>query len=341
MGVHQTPDGRWYIWYRDRETGKGKKEYFGHGLQAEASARNRFSDLGIRGYSKGERPSVPTFIEVVKAYLSDKAESLSSSTVAGMVPKINAIYIPEFGRLAATSLDENRLRQFIDKRVKTVKRTTVHRELSDIRAILNWAVKKKILIHNPMVGLTFPRRDDERIRPPSAGEIRAIMEHAQEHLRRSIIIGWYCGLRMGEELFSRKWSDVDWEARTIYIISAEKGGLDTRRVPLANELCSVMLRWYANDGENDRLPIIHWRGKRIAKIKTAWRKALTKAGITRRIRPYDLRHSFCSDLLDSGVDPQTVGNIAGHKDKSTTLYVYHHTTSEGQRKAVEHRRSIL
>ena len=341
MGVSCTPDGRWHIVYRDRETKKLKKEYFGRGVQGEVAAKNRFDTLNIRQYGRSPERYAPTFKDIVKSYFRDKQESLTKSTIDGMMPKVLSIYLPMLGHYVADRIDDERIHAYISERLKKVKRTTIHRELSDIRAILNWAVRKRIILSNPMVGVTFPRRDDEHIMPPSVDEVRRLLEHSQEHLKRAIIIGWYCGLRMGQELFSRRWHDVDWDNRTLYIVSAEKGGLETRRIPISSELCPLLLKWYADDDEDDDLPIIHWRSKRISKIKTAWNRAKSMAGIKRRLTPYSIRHAFVSDLIDASGDAKTVGAMAGHKDISTTMFVYHHTTSDRQRRIVEQRQSIL
>ena len=39
---------------------------------------------------------------------------------------------------------------------------------------------------------------------------------------------------------------------------------------------------------------------------------LERAGITRRIRPYDLRHMYGTELVASGVDIGTVCKLMGH-----------------------------
>lgn len=340
MSVHQLRDGRWYVEYRRPDSNKKRREYFGRGLEAETAARERFAQVGVRTYGFDTPATGPTFIDVARAYLQDKAQSLTATTLAGMIPKIKAVYLPTFGHLLASNVTESRVQQYIQNRLQTVKKTTVHRELSDIRAILNWAVKKRIIPVNPMIGATWPRRDDERIRPPSADEVRAILAHAQPHLARALSIAWYCGMRVGEELLSRRWQDVDWDSQLLYVVSAQKGGLDTRRVPIASELWPRLLQWYIEDGEAD-LYIIRWRGKRVSTLKTAWKRAKKKAGITRRLRPYDLRHNFSTSLMDAGVDPQTVGTMMGHRDKSTTLYVYRHVSDAGQRRAVERIKSIF
>jgi len=343
MGVHRHSDGRWYIDYKIE--GRKKREYFGRGIQAEAAARDRFIRLEVRPYGKLRSDEGPTFYEVVQAYLDDKLPSIAESTALGLLPKIKSIYLPDLGHLLASQITEARIQAYIKKRLKSVKKTTIHRELCDIRAILNWAVQKKLLLANPMADATWPRRDDERIRPPSIDEVRRILEHSPQHLYRAVVLAWYCGMRVGGELFSRKWHDIDWGAKLVYVVSAQKGGLDTRRVPIAPELLPELRQWYqvdsGDDSPVDDLYIIRWRGKRVVKIKTAWSRALKKAGITRRLRPYDLRHSFVTGLTDAGADPHTVGKLVGHKDESTTMYVYNHISDERNRAIIKKRKGIL
>jgi len=46
-------------------------------------------------------------------------------------------------------------------------KSTIHRELSDIMAILKWGViKRGLLPRNPLVRYQKPKRDDEIIVPP-------------------------------------------------------------------------------------------------------------------------------------------------------------------------------
>ena len=51
-------------------------------------------------------------------------------------------------------------------------------------------------------------------------------------------------------------------------------------------------------------------------------------------RFHDLRHSFVSLLLDLGVAPHIVREIAGHSDLQVTLGVYAHASTEEKRKAL-------
>ena len=50
---------------------------------------------------------------------------------------------------------------------------------------------------------------------------------------------------------------------------------------------------------------------------------------------HKLRHSYTTNLINSGVDPKTVQELLGHSDVSTTMNIYAHSEDEKKRKAAE------
>ena len=71
-----------------------------------------------------------------------------------------------------------------------------------------------------------------------------------------------------------------------------------------------------------KLIFCHLDGSPIQKFDAAWRKACRLAGIE-DFRFYDLRHTFCSNLLIAGAGIKDVKDMIGHHDIAMTDRYYH------------------
>jgi len=335
MSVHQLKDGRWIVQYRSEDG--YKREYFGRGLKAEVKARDRNQDLAPRPYVRRTEETIsPRFEELARDYVEGKRGWMESSSLQNLVYKLKGVILPELGNIQAVRLNHHRITQYVNKRLKAgVKRTTVHREISDVQAILNWSVEQRYIKHNPLAGYKKPKRDDEIIQPPTAREMTALFNYAAPHLIRALAITYYSGLRPGQvELSGLKWTDMDWDQETILIRSAKKGGPPFRIVPIHPDLMKLLRRWQKEDkpwkGE-----IIRYREKPVKFLKKTFATAKRRAGITRRLPLYAFRHAFATGVLTAGGDPKSASEVLGHSRPDTTTRIYHHTNLELKRKTVE------
>lgn len=341
MSVHQLPDGRWICTIpKGTLPGQAKqtKEYFGRGPEGERQARARNLELGI-GVPVARRLSSVSFAELAGEYLDAREKTATASTINSLRYKISRVILPIIGNMQAHEVTHQSLDKFVATRQKQgVKNRTIRDDLAYIKAVLNFGVKEQKIAASYASNYTPPRNDQERIRPPSREELQAIVDHAAPHVKRAIWIAYYTGCRPGpKELFSLTWRDVDFFAKSITITSAEKGGLASREIDLAPKFLELLKQWRREDEESGK-PVkylVHYAGGPVTSIRKGFEAAMRRAGITRRIRRYDLRHMTATEMLAAGVHLKTVSEILGHKSIVQTADTYSHVRSPEKRNAVE------
>ena len=212
---------------------------------------------------------------------------------------------------------------------------TAYKRLCLLRSVLNYACEK-----NYLDSFTFPKLPKpiyQKFIPPTKEELSAIYQVAAPHLKRVIILGMYFGIRIGSsELFKLTWEHVDLENKVIHVPGSLKNtNCLLRDVPIKSDLLPLIKSWRADDQKKNIAYVVNFRGKKLRDIHAAWRHALKKAGITRRIRLYDLRHFFATELIANGIDIGTVAKLLGHRDPLMLLKHYQYVRDLQKQKAVD------
>jgi integrase/recombinase XerD len=131
-----------------------------------------------------------------------------------------------------------------------------------------------------------------------------------------------CGLRIGEVTHLRV-ADID-SARRVIVVRQGKGQKD-RLVPLSPRLLEVLRAYWLTN----RPRVWLFPGRDPAKpltgtpIQKLCQRVVTRLGLTKRVTPHTLRHSFATHMLEAGVDVRTVQAILGHTDLTTTANSLH------------------
>ncbi len=138
------------------------------------------------------------------------------------------------------------------------------------------------------------------------------------------------GLRVSE-LCSLNIDDIDMERDEFSI----RGKGERVRVVFLSETAKRMIRDWLATREDIEEALFIQLGKRSAAdgsrrlqpraVQRLLKKAAVLAGITRKVTPHTIRHSFATDLLRNGADLRAVQSMLGHADISTTQ-VYTHVT---------------
>jgi len=153
----------------------------------------------------------------------------------------------------------------------------------------------------------------------SGTEVSRLLESLRSVKHRMIAMTAYgTGMRV-HEACSLKTGDIDSKRMLVHIRDGKRGR--DRYVMLPSRLLLCLREyWKAARPPGDRLfpgrdPDGHIGP---SAVRDAVRKAARDAGITKRVTPHVLRHSFATHLLESGSDIRTIQVLLGHGSIRTT-----------------------
>jgi integrase len=193
------------------------------------------------------------------------------------------------------------------------------------RRFFNLAVDWGLVDKNPLRKVAMYRLDEQLMHVFTADEERSLIEASAPHFKPIVVVAINTGMRRGE-LLGLQWEQVDLGSETITVKHSKSGRV--RHVPL-NKTAREALEQLPGPHEGH---VFRYRGLPIQDVKTAFLKALKRAGLP-RCRFHDLRHTFATRLVLAGVDLATVKELMGHATISTTMR-YAHPSPPHKREAV-------
>lgn len=271
--------------------------------------------------------------EIFIMYLKERqlGKHVLASYVMAMRPALDMIGRKRIDAVSTADLSAV-LSAFLSRNIKKTSTVTyMHR----IFTVLNWA-KKRGFVQNLPTLPELPVAHYEHFIPPTAEEIERLYTAAPPHIQRVIILGANLGVRVGSsEMFKLRWTDFDFNRNVCRVPAANKNKAEPwREVPLKQSIIPLLKAWKEQDERNGLEIVLHFRGKPFTRISVAWRSTCKRAGITRRIRPYDLRHAFATYLIAGGADIGTVARLMGHANVNMVLQHYQHVLTKQKEAAI-------
>jgi integrase len=114
-----------------------------------------------------------------------------------------------------------------------------------------------------------------------------------------------------------EWINVNFEHNFITVTTHEAKNKKIRRIPINRSLRELLLKLNLTRNGNRYMFENPKTGKAYMDLKRGWQSALESASI-QDMRFHDLRHTFASHFLMNGGDLNTLKEILGHKDITTT-----------------------
>ena len=329
--IYKRGDVYW-VKYRDRKTRKLVRRSAGRTrLEALAALRRAGEEA-----SSGGSP----FETLAQAYLSHLRVHAKRKSVQVAESSTRRL-LDHFAGKDARSLSLVALDSFILSRKGNVKAVTINGDLITLRAILNHAVRARLLDSLP-IKVRLLKAPRKRVLPIlSTDDLRKLLGHASEPYYGILFICAHTGFRLSETLHLT-WSDVLFDEGKLAVTSKdgwESKTYEERSVYVPETLLAYLkTRWERTryQGVGDYI-FATSNGTPLGthNVCRAMRGVFKRAGFYRKGMPLThwIRHSVCSRLLGEGVDVETVRQILGHADATTTLRYYAHTSEERMRSA--------
>jgi len=211
-----------------------------------------------------------------------------------------------------------------DRLLEGVRKSTVNRELTCLRTMFQKAISWGFLTASPMKEVkAFGEKDNYMERVLSIEEEKRLLRNCDSKpIKDFIVFGLNTGMRKSE-ILSLGWESVSLEQRTILVTGTKSGR--NRKIPINDTLYALLVRLYGNNGSGRILscPGVYYGFKKAARL----------ADIP-EVRLHDLRHTFATRLIESGVDIITTRDLLGHS-KSAITERYTHPQESLKRLAVE------
>ena len=158
----------------------------------------------------------------------------------------------------------------------------------------------------------------------SGSEIAKLLDAVDALKHRAVIMTAYgAGLRVSE-VCALQVEDIDSQRMTLRIRQGK--GNQARYVPLPERVLFLLRRYWAIErpkkpwlfpGKQPGCPVSE------AAVRYQLRTTASKTGLTKRVTPHVLRHSFATHLLELGTDVRVIQMLLGHRSiRSTARYTH-------------------
>lgn len=222
-------------------------------------------------------------------------------------------------------------------------------QIKQTKQILNFlfekAVDNNLIIKNPAKDLSLPLG--------SKAARRAITEYEFEHLYKIasskpeyyiFLATYYCGCRPSEAR-GLLGADIKIDKKTgfpLLHIRGTKSAKSDRKVPIPEEFYNLIkassrLGYLFPDPKGNKLEKWNYKARWDALVNdmnismgcASYKgKAVPPLAVSNDFVPYNLRHSFCTNLQKSGVDIRVAQSLMGHSDIKLTANIYTHSDTD-------------
>lgn len=218
-------------------------------------------------------------------------------------------------------------------------KASIARRVWELRAFGDFLEKEGFWQENVFRTISAPSVPKRLPRPLTVLEMKWLLEAPDASMplgqrdRAILEVLYATGVRVSE-LVGMNITDVDFNQKQIRV----EGKGNKERLVLLGDSASDALALYVTFIRYTLVgaePVALWLSsarRRISRqaINQMLNKYAKKAGITRKVSPHIIRHTFATHLLEGGADLRVVQELLGHESVETTAIYTHVTTKRAE-----------
>lgn len=371
--ISQRKDGSWTARFTIgvNENGKPKiKAFYG---KSEREVRKKLNDFKKEYYKNGSSAIQKATVEqyMTRWLNENKKNSLKPKSFDRLEQTLKYQVFPKIGHIQIAAIQSDDVQTMVNElKAEGRSYSTVKKAYDAVNDCFRTGVIQRTIIFNPALGVTIPQKKSfgvSEIKYHEAEDVDKICEAARScysngqriyRLGDAIILDLNTGLRLAE-LASLKWSDIDFDAKLLYVnttrvvvkdrsenatssyITIEQDSAKSesgkRTVELNDTALEALTKLREVTGEFDYVlstrdgnPIsLRYLDRMCRKIEVA-------AGLPEEkiYGMHALRHTFATTLFANGVEIKTISELLGHSDITITYNTYVHVMKKLKRDAV-------
>ncbi len=327
----QTEEGR-----IQRSTGTAKKR-----LAQRIYDKAKTDVIEGRWFKDHEKKSDPSFSELAEEYerwMQGRYRSKFKIYIISQLKErfrdytLSMINVRELEKIQSEKLKAGKQQKLVAGKLHTVpnKPATINRFIAVIAHMFTKAADWNMIDRASIPKVKMLKENNKRLRYLSKEECLELIAACDQHLKPIVTTALNTGMRK-QEILGLRW-DKHVDLRHGFILLSHTKNGERREIPINATLRASL------QGLPRRLdvPYVFFdpaNGKPYQEVKKSFATALKRAKI-QEFHFHDLRHTFASQLVMSGVDLVTVKELLGHTDIKMTIR-YAHLAPSHKVKAVE------
>lgn len=328
------------------------RRFYAYGKSQKEADRKAIERKALLEHGIVENRNNTTVSEWANKWLKDyKKNAVSDAWYKQMESILNNHILPEIGMMRMRDVSASDIKRLMNKKAKFSE--SHQRKIAQVvLQIFSSAEENGIIDKLPTRKIKIATRSREsRTRAITDEERKLTLKVAEKNpdLGLQFLLMLFCGLR-SQEVARVQMRDYDRSKQILTIRRARKadGSTDApksksgnREIPVPNYLAE---RLNALKKKPNEYICTSQQGHPLTKTsqKRAWhrfrrlmdiengaevfRNHIVESTLAEDLRPYDYRHTYCTDLQDAGVPITVAQRLMGHSDIKMTAQIYTHHT---------------